>query len=82
MFYHLSPAVSPGVRVLEAWDVVVLVAVDVIVVGLLILLLILVVLLFTEPSVDAIVVSLSLSLFSDLFPRVLFYLFSLGQAMF
>ena len=53
---QLSPAVSPGVRVLEAWDVVVLVAVDVIVVGLLFLLLILVVLLFTEPSVDAIVV--------------------------
>ena len=62
--------------------VVALVAVEVIVVGLLFLLLILVVLLFTEPSVDAIVVSLSLSLFSDLFPRVLFYLFSLGQAMF
>ena len=60
--------------------VVALVAVEVIVVGLLFLLLILVVLLFTEPSVDAIVVSLSL--FSDLFPRVLFYLFSLGQAMF
>ena len=57
--------------------VVVLVAIDVIV-GPLFLLLILVVLLFTEPSVDAIVVSLSLS---DLFPLVLFYLFSLGQAM-
>ena len=63
---HLSPAVSPGVRVLEAWDVVVLVAVDIIVVGLLFLLLILVVLLFTEPSVDAIVVSLPLSLFRPL----------------
>ena len=59
-----------------------LVADDVIVVGLLLLLLILVVLLFTKPSVDAIVVSLSLSLFSDLFPLVLFYLFSLGQDMF
>ena len=93
---HLSPAISHGVRVLEAWDVVVLVAVDVIVVGLLFLLLILVVLLVTEPSVDAIVVccrrrsvgspslslSFSLSLFSDLFPLVLFYLFSLGQVMF
>ena len=66
--------------------VVVLVAVDVIVVGLLFLLFILVVLLFTEPSVDAVVVCcqrwLPLSLFSDLFPLVLFYLFSLGQAMF
>ena len=62
--------------------VVALVAIEVIVVGLLILLLILVVLLFTEPSVDAIGVSLSLSLFSDLFPLVLFYMFSLGQAIF
>ena len=71
---------------LEAWDVVVLVAVDVIVVGLLFLLLILVVLLFTEPSVDAVVVCcqrwLPLSFFSDLFPLVLIYLFSLGQDMF
>ena len=52
---HLSPAVSLGVRVLEAWDVVVLVAVDIAVVGLFFLLLIFVVLLFTEPSIDAIV---------------------------
>ena len=59
---HLSPAFFPEVRVL----VVALVAVEVIVVGLLFLLLILVVLLFTEPSVDAIVVSLPLSLFRPL----------------
>ena len=52
---HLSPAVSPGVRVLEAWDVVVLVAVDIADVGLFFLLLIFVVLLFTEPSIHAIV---------------------------
>ena len=59
---HLSPAFFPEVRVL----VVALVAVEVIVVGLLFLLLILIVLLFAEPSVDAIVVSLPLSLFRPL----------------
>ena len=71
---NLSPAVSPGMRVLEAWDVVVLVAVDIAVVGLFFLLLIFVVLLFTEPSIDAIVAccrrryvdSLSLSLLRPL----------------
>ena len=52
---NLSRTVSPGMRVLEAWDVVVLVAVDIAVVGLFFLILIFVVLLCTEPSIDAIV---------------------------